>query len=180
MNIGAGAGGALGGLIASTRSPNSFVALLLVNAATYVAYALVLFWVPSPARAQADMEQRVASYRCLLRVRPVIVLVVAEVFLVAVGYGTLSSVVPVFARNKLAVSERAIGLVFLLNTLAIVTAQLPIARIVEGTRRLRALALCAFTWSLSCLVVLSASFWFVGTPAAVVLGLPPPSASVRA
>ena len=45
------------------------------------------------------------------------------------------------ARNEARVSERGIGVIFLVNTLVIVFAQLPIARLLEGRRRMPALAL---------------------------------------
>jgi MFS family permease len=60
---------------------------------------------------------------------------------VAVAVALLNSAFPVFAKNEVGVSEDAIGLLFLLNSLLIVGAQLPVARAVEGRRRVRGLAL---------------------------------------
>jgi MFS family permease len=91
--------------------------------------------------------------------------------LVAVGYGIFGSLLPVFARNHLDVSERVIGLMFLVNTVSIIALQLPIARIVEVRRRLRLLALCACTWSLACMLVLICTLFLFSTSAAAILAL---------
>ena len=45
-----------------------------------------------------------------------------------------------FAKNEASVSEKGIGLIFLVNTVVIVVLQLPIAKLLEGRRRMRALA----------------------------------------
>ena len=47
---------------------------------------------------------------------------------------------PVFAKNEAGVSETAIGTIFFVNTVVIVLAQLPIAKLSEGHRRMRMLA----------------------------------------
>ena len=50
MNLGIGLGALTGGLIAATDSPRTFVALFLLDAATFLVYAVVmLVLVPEPA-----------------------------------------------------------------------------------------------------------------------------------
>ena len=46
-----------------------------------------------------------------------------------------------FAKNETGVTERQIGFIFFVNTLAIVLAQLPFSKLLEGRRRMPALAL---------------------------------------
>jgi MFS family permease len=51
------------------------------------------------------------------------------------------------------VTEKAIGVIFLMNTLVIVLAQLPIAHLLEGRRRMPGLALMTVFWAASWLIV---------------------------
>jgi len=60
---------------------------------------------------------------------------------------------PVYAKNKAAVTETQIGLVFLVNTIVIVLLQLPIARLAQGRRRMPALGLLGLTWAAAWLLV---------------------------
>jgi hypothetical protein len=54
------------------------------------------------------------------------------------------------------VSERGIGLIFLANTLVIVVCQLPIAKLLEGRRRMGAYAVEAAPWASAWLIVFAA------------------------
>ena len=63
-------------------------------------------------------------------------LVGLNVVFVTAGYAQIE-LLPVFAHNEAGVSETAIGLIFLVNTVTIVLAQLPVARLLEGRRRMR-------------------------------------------
>ena len=59
-------------------------------------------------------------------------------------------------------SERQIGAIFFFNTLAIVLAQLPISRWIEGRRRMRALALMPLLWAVAWLLVDAGGYWLDG------------------
>ena len=50
-------------------------------------------------------------------------------------------------------TERGIGVLFFLNTLVIVLAQLPMARLLEGHRRMRTLAVLGVVWAVGLLIV---------------------------
>jgi MFS family permease len=76
---------------------------------------------------------------------------------------------PVYAKNEAGVAERAIGLVFFVNTVVIVLAQLPIAKLAEGHRRMRVLALLGLVWAAAWLLVPVAGVAFEAASAAVVL-----------
>jgi MFS family permease len=54
------------------------------------------------------------------------------------------------------------------NAFLIVLIQLPIAKLVEGHRRMRALALMALIWAASLLIVLVGGAWFDGAAATLV------------
>src|SRR5262249_45916930 len=70
------------------------------------------------------------------------------------------NILPAFARDQAGLSERQIGTIFFVNTLAIVLAQLPISRWIEGRRRMRALALMPMLWAVAWLLVDAGGYWF--------------------
>jgi MFS family permease len=89
-NAGIGIGGALGGLVAA-RGLTGFMALFLANAASYLAYVAVLAAVvhESPRR-----EPVRGGYRVMLRDRAFLHLAVADVAMIAVGWGVFSWLLP--------------------------------------------------------------------------------------
>jgi MFS family permease len=170
MNLGIGLGGVAGGFIASTAHPATFQVLFFGNAATFLVYLAILrAFVPEVPPAHAH-EQRPGRYGDVLRHRAFLgVLGVNTLFIFAgiAGFELL----PVYAKNEAAVSEEAIGLVYLANTLVIVIAQLPIARLSEGRRRMPVLALMGVIWAAGWAVVPAAGLWLSGASAAVLLGV---------
>lgn len=169
MNLGIGLGGLAGGLIATTSSPTSFTVLFLVDAATFVVYAGILYaLVPEPERAPRVAGERPGRYRDVLRHRVFMALMAANSVFILAGFAQLE-VLPVYAKNEAGVSERAIGLVFFVNTIVIVLAQLPIARLSEGRRRMPTLGLLGAVWALSWLLVPAAGLWLTGAAAVALL-----------
>ena len=169
MNLGIGLGGLTGGLIASVSSPTSFTVLFLVDAATFLAYVVVLFFIhdDGPAEHHADAP---SSYRPVLRDRVFARLWVLNFLFVAAGY-SLFNLVPPFARDQADVSEHQIGALFFVNTIVIVLAQLPISRAIEGRRRMRALALMPCLWIVAWLMLDFAGWRFDGTSAFVLMAV---------
>jgi MFS family permease len=88
---------------------------------------------------------------------------------VAAAYAQISTTLPPFVKGNASVSEAGIGIIFFVNTLVLVIAQLPIAKALEGCRRLRALALTGAVFSGTCLLVLVGGSWFETAPAAAIL-----------
>jgi len=165
LNLGIGLGGLVGGFVATTDSPTSFAILFLVDAASFLAMAVLLPAVPEPRLPPA--RELPGGYRAVLRDRPFLSLVCLNVLYVAAGYAPLE-LLPVFAKNETAVSERWIGVIFFANTATLVLAQLPVARLVEGRRRMPALATMPALFALSWLVVLAGGLWLETTAAALV------------
>jgi predicted MFS family arabinose efflux permease len=153
-NLGIGLGGLTGGLIATTADPASFTILFLVDAATFLGFVAVLPFVPDPDLPPVEEGARPGRYRDVLRDRLLLGIVGLNILFVSAGYAQVE-LLPVFAKNEAAVSEREIGVIFLVNTLVIVLAQLPIARLLEGRRRMPALALMTTLWAVSWLIVLA-------------------------
>jgi predicted MFS family arabinose efflux permease len=152
-NLGIGLGGLTGGLIATTADPTSFTVLFLVDAASFLAFAVVLAFVPDPDLPPVEEGARPGRYRDVLRDRLLLGIVGLNVLFVSAGYAQFE-LLPVFAKNEAGVDERAIGVIFLVNTLVIVLAQLPVARLLEGRRRMPALALMTSLWAAAWLIVL--------------------------
>lgn len=169
-NLGIGLGGVAGGLIATTSDPASFTVLFLVDAVTFLVFAAVLAAVPEPVLPpHAEGEAVRGRYRDVLRHSVFVRLVGLNVVFVSAGYAQLE-LLPVFAHDEAGVSERAIGLIFLVNTLVVVLAQLPVARALEGRRRMQALALMTGLWATAWLLVLGGGIWLEASAAAIGFG----------
>lgn len=97
-----------------------------------------------------------AGTRLVARDRPFIHLVITEVALIAVGWGVFTWLVPPYARNDIGVSTPLIGLLLLANAATVTVAQLPVARIAEGRRRVVLMALAGGIFGGACLLVAAA------------------------
>jgi MFS family permease len=172
MNLGIGLGALTGGLIASTGDARSFQLLFLLDALTFVVYLGVLWaLVPEPdhhVRAQGGRPP--GGYGAVLRNRAFVGWIAINTMFIFAGFAGLD-LLPVYAKNHAAVGERAIGIVFLVNTLVIVALQLPVAKLTEGHRRMRTLAVLGAVWALAWALVPIAGIWLTGFAAAVLLAV---------
>lgn len=153
-NLGFGLGGALGGLVAA-YGLNGFVVLFLANAVTYVVYVVIL---AVAVHEDARPEPLAGGYRLLLRDRPFVRLALTNVAMIGVGWGVFTWVVPPYAREEIGASSRLIGLLFLANAFVVVLAQIPVAKLAEGRRRVTTMAIAAVTFAAACLLVVGADF----------------------
>jgi MFS family permease len=151
-NVGAGIGGGLGGLVA-VYGVTGFVVLFLANSATYLVYVVVLLTV---VREAARPEPITGGYRLVLRDRAFVHLAVVNVALIAVGWGVFTWLVPPYAGGNLGMSAPLIGLLLLANAAAVAVAQVPIARLAEGHRRVVLVASAGWTFAGACLLVIFA------------------------
>ena len=166
-NLGFGIGGLIGGLIATTTVPASYDLLFAVDAGTFLAFMLLLMWVPEPSRKPG--AARTGSYRQVLRNRSFVWLLALTAVLVAAAYAQVSTMLPPYVKDHSGVSEAGIGAIFFVNTLVLVLAQMPFASAMRGHNRLRALAAAGAIFSATCFGVLAAGTWLDGTAAVVVL-----------
>jgi MFS family permease len=74
---------------------------------------------------------------------------------------------PVFAKNEAGVTERGIGIIFLVNTLVVVLAQFPLAKALEGRRRMLSLALMCVLWAGAWMLVCLGGLWLAAVAAAL-------------
>lgn len=173
-NLGYGIGGLLGGFVATTSDPGSFDILFFVDAGTFLGYIGVLWFVPDPPPEPdrpAHEPPGPGSYRNVLRDRAFVRLLAINAALVAGGYSLFETLVPAYAKNQAAVPEKLIGAFFLVNTAVIVVCQLPITRLIEGRRRMRALSLAGVAWALGALIVLAGGTALSGAAAGAAMML---------
>ena len=177
LNLGIGIGGILGGLFVDVTRPETFVAIYLIDAATFLAPLAIflgpLRHVPRPATPTAkvlaqDGAAPSTGYRAVLRDRSLL-LVLLIVFVASfVGYGQLNTGLPAFGREVGGISTQALGLAYAANTAVIVVLQLFVLQRIEGRRRTRLLILMSGIWAASFLA-LGATGLVPGTMVAAVL-----------
>jgi MFS family permease len=154
MNLGIGLGALVGGVIANADRPGTFVALFLVDAVTFLVYlGVLLAAVPEPLLAGGGRARGSGSYAAIVRHRAFVAVVALNTLFIFAGMSGFE-LLPVFAKNEAGVTENAIGAIFFVNTVVIVVAQLPIARLSEGHRRMRMLAVLGVLWAV-CWVAVS-------------------------
>jgi MFS family permease len=166
MNLGVAIGGVVAGLIASVAHPRSFTVLFLLDCATFVAYAAVLTRLHAP---ELHPERALGRWRDVARDRTFVVYTLLNAAFMASAISLMVELLPAFAKNVTHVNEREIGIIFALDSIGIVLFQLPLAKLLEGRRRMRGLATMGVVWSISLLMVWSAGRWTTATAAAVLL-----------
>jgi MFS family permease len=167
-NAGLGLGGVLGGLVAGLGL-HGFEALLLLNAATYLAYVGVLVAVVRRPPRPAPLP---GGYGLVLRDRAFVQLAVTNTAIIAVGWGVLPWVIPPYATSSLGTGPQLVGLLLFANASAVVVAQVPVARAAEGRRRAVLMALGAGLIALACVLVFAAqALGGVGYPALLVASI---------
>ena len=169
MNLGIGLGGLTAGWIAVVGEPTTFTVLFVLDALTFLAYVVVLAFIHDPGVPPDEVGETPASYKAVLRDKTFLGLWALNFLFVTAGY-SLFNLLPPFARDQAQLSERQIGAVFFINTIAIVLVQLPLSRWIEGRRRMRALALMPLLWALAWLLVDAGGYWFTATSAFLVIG----------
>ena len=168
MNLGVALGGFVGGLIASVAHPSSFTVLFLLDAVTFVGYAIVTATLPSPMWGSEKTRGRYAD---VVKDRPFMRYVVLNAAFITIGMAVIVELLPPYAKNYAGVNEREIGLLWMVNSIVVVLAQLPIAKLGEGRSRMRALALMGVIWSGTMLLIGVAGFWFNATSAFLLMGV---------
>ncbi len=170
LNLGIGIGGLVAALVVDVESPATFTTLYLVDAATFVAYSVVLMTLrgvasgPAPVQEGHDADE---GYRVVLRDRRLVRVAVLGLLLVACGYGSIQVGLPIMITvvNGLDVSWVAVA--YAVNTMTIVVMQLVVLRLIQGRSRSRLLAVVALLWASSWLILGMSG---LTTPAVAVVG----------
>ena len=162
MNLGVALGGLVGGFIAA----QSFTALFLVDAGTFLAYVVVLLRLTAP---DLHPERESGSYGEVVRNRVFMSYVGLNALVIATSIAIWVELLPPFAKNQAHVSTEGVGVIWAVDSLIVVVAQLPLAKLMEGHRRMRGLALMCAVWAVSLLGFDAAAYWTSGWTAAGVL-----------
>jgi MFS family permease len=169
LNFGIGAGALVAGFVVGTYdSVGGFQTIYLLDAASYIA-AVVVLLVAIPKREVAAEHTEHRGFRDVVRHRAFMLLLAANVLLVIAGYSLFGNLMGQYATAHTHIATRALGLLFLVNTVFIVVAQLPARSVAARLRRHHALALMAGLWVVACLVVVPAAR--IGSPAGVAVVL---------
>jgi MFS family permease len=166
MNLGVALGGVCAGLIASVAHPGSFTVLFVINCATFVAYIAVLTRVRDP---ELHPERLQGRWRDVGRDRTFVAYTLLNAAFMTIAISLMVELLPAFAKNVAGVNERQVGIIFALDAIGVVLFQLPIAKLLEGRRRMAGLAVMGLLWAVSLLLVWAAGKWTTATVAALVL-----------
>ncbi|MDX6217885.1 MAG: hypothetical protein QOG99_3469 [Frankiales bacterium] len=149
INAAIGVGTLVSAAVVDVHRAATLEALFVGCACTCVVQVLLL---PRPA-PRAPSAQASSSYRLILA-DPVFRRVCLAAFLFAMtGYAALDSGFPAFARVEGSVPPSTIALAFTVNTVLIVSLQLPALRWLRAWRRTQALAVSALLWGASWLLL---------------------------
>ena len=166
MNLGAAIGGIAAGLVASVAHPGSFTVLFLVNCATYIAYIVVLARVRTP---ELHPERARGTWLAVVRDRTFLAYAALNAAFMTAAISLMIELLPAFGKNVTHVNEQEVGVIFALDAIGIVIFQLPVAKLVEGRRRMRGLAAMGVVWAVSLMIVWAAGVWTTTTVAAATL-----------
>jgi MFS family permease len=170
VNIGAGVGGVVGGLLlASAAGTSGYTRLFLADAASFLFFLAVTLFV-RPGNLRRDRPAAALGYRHVLVDAVFLRFVVLNFVFFAAGLA-VSELVAVYAQNEAGVGPGWIGVIYAFNAIAIISFQLPVAKLIEGRRRAAGLAVMSAIWAASWLLVLGGGLWLRSTSAAVVFSL---------
>ena len=161
MNLGIALGGVAGGAIARVDHPRTFTVLFLLDAATFLGYALVATLLPSPRYVGAER----GTYREVVRDGPFVRYVLLNALFITIGMVVFVELLAPYAKNQADVDEQLIGILWMIDSLVVVAAQLPVAKLAEGHRRMHALALAGVLWAGAMLLIGAAGTWLTATSA---------------
>jgi MFS family permease len=159
-NFGIGSGATVGGfIVASAQQLSSFQLLYFFDAVTYAAFALIVLAAVPVQRAVTvtNVATKGGGFRAVARDRLFLIVIAANTVLVVVGHVFFSNILPPFAKTFTPLGPAAIGIVVLVNTCAVVVAQIPAVRLVVRMRRTHAFAATTLLFAFSLLGVLPAT-----------------------
>jgi MFS family permease len=167
--IGLGTGGLVGGFIAAGGRPSDYEFLLTLDVITFASFALVVAALRAAPRGMG--KAMTGRYLDALRDPALLHLGLVNVALVAGAIAPMLVLVPAYLKTHAQAPTSAIGAIYALNTLTVLAAQLPMARLVEGRRRMPLLAAGAVLWIVAWALLLSAGSAFTGGAAIIVAAI---------
>jgi MFS family permease len=166
--IGLGAGALIGGVLAAKGLPG-YVQLLDLDAITFLAFAAISMLLTNPRPVARPSVG--GGYREVLRDRAFVGLGGVNLAMVAFGIAPMLVLLPAYARSQGHVAATAIGMIYAVNTVTIVLAQLPITRMTRGRSRMHLLRVAALLWVGCWLICLGAGATLSGVAAAALIAV---------
>ncbi|HEY1762452.1 MAG TPA: MFS transporter [Acidimicrobiales bacterium] len=150
VNLGLGFGTLISASVVNLERPDSFVMLYVFNAGVTLLAALffaTLHRHGGPIKEHHDDPEKSAQgWGVVIRDNRMVRYVIASVFLMIGGYGSLDSGLSLFVVNDLKLSVHTIGVIFFFNTTTIVVAQLWVLNRIERRSRTRVMGVVAGFW----------------------------------
>ena len=152
LNLGLGLGGLISSLIIQPGSLRSFQWMYWVDGASVLIYLSIIVtmhgegldrYIPQPHEPQQG------SYRDLFAIKPLMFLGLGGIILFTFGYGVIQAGIPIYATQFLGLSPKWLGIIFGVNTFAIVILQPIVMRVLERYSKYAALVSIGFIWALS-------------------------------
>ena len=156
MNLGLGIGGFLSSIIIRENSIFSYQVMYWLDGATYLLFIFFVWGLDTPHAGRyiaKENEPQSGSYRELFAIRELSILTFAGIILLTFGYGPLQSGLPIYATQYLDLAPNWLGIIFGVNTFAIVIFQPLVLNIIEKYSKYTALIAVATIWALSWLAV---------------------------
>jgi len=156
MNLGLGVGGFLSSIIIRENSIFSYQVMYWLDGATYLVFLFFVWGLDTPHAGKyiaKEHEPEKGSYRELFAIRELSILTFAGIILLTFGYGPLQSGLPIYATQYLDLAPNWLGIIFGVNTFAIVIFQPLVLNLIEKYSKYTALIAVAVIWALSWLAV---------------------------
>lgn len=156
MNLGLGVGGFLSSIIIRENSIFSYQVMYWLDGATYLVFLFFVWGLDTPHAGKyiaKEHEPEKGSYRELFAIRELSILTFAGIILLTFGYGPLQSGLPIYATQYLDLAPNWLGIIFGVNTFAIVIFQPLVLNMIEKYSKYTALIAVAVIWALSWLAV---------------------------
>jgi len=156
MNLGLGVGGFLSSIIIREDSIFSYQVMYWLDGATYLVFLFFVWGLDTPHAGKyiaKEHEPQSGSYRELFAIRELSILTFAGIILLTFGYGPLQSGLPIYATQYLDLAPNWLGIIFGVNTFAIVAFQPLVLRLIENHSKYTSLIAVAAIWALSWLAV---------------------------
>ncbi len=166
MNAGIGLGTLISSSVVDVHHAGTFRVLYGSDAFSFIVIAIAVLWVSPGTRLPGDASApdrtagagAVAGYLAVLRDRRLLALVGFSGIVTAASYGQVSASLPILATGPARVSARVLGLMFLLNTVIVVVAQMSWLRRDRRDPSRRTLVAACLLWAASWLCV-TAGAW---------------------
>jgi MFS family permease len=170
MNAGIGIGTLIGSLVVNVHSPGTFRTLYSADALSFTVVAAAVLLATRGRHAGRDTghepgamgEQagrvRGTGYAVALRDRRLVLLVVFSAVITAASYGQISASLPILATGPAKITAGDLGLIFLLNTIIVVIAQVSWLRRPGRAAGATALRAACLLWAVSWVCV-TAGTW---------------------